>query len=80
MLWLVVILLLSKVLFIYLFYFNLKKTIVDFIYREPSYIMGKRKERHSFDQIVTPSFSFATLAKTRATRLHCKCRLTKEIK
>ena len=79
MLWLVVILLLSEVFFFF-FFFNLKKTIVDFIYREPSYIMGKRKERHSFDQIVTPSFSFATLAKTRATRLHCKCRLTKEIK
>ena len=80
MLWLVVILLLSEVFIFYFFYFNLKKTIVDFIYREPSYIMRKRKEGHSFDQIVTPSFSFATLAKTRATRLHCKCRLTKEIK
>ena len=78
MLWLVVILLLSEVFFF--FFLNLKKTIVDFIYREPSYIMGKRKEGHSFDQIVTPSFSFATLAKTRATRLHCKYRLTKEIK
>ena len=34
--------------------------------------MGKRKEWHSSNQTMTPSFSFATLAKARAERLHHK--------
>ena len=33
---------------------------------------GKEKEGHSLNQIMTSSFSFATLAKTRAARLHRK--------
>ena len=61
----------------FFFFFFGEKTIVDFIYRESSYAMEKRKEGHSLDQIVTPSFSFATLAKTRAARLHRKSRLIK---
>ena len=39
--------------------------------------MGKRKEWHSYNQTMTSSFSFATLAKARAARLHCKGMLIK---
>ena len=52
--------------------------IVDFINTKSCYTMGKRKEGHSFNQIMTCSFSFATLAKARSARLHCKDILIKE--
>ena len=33
---------------------------------------GKEEERHFFNQIITFSFPFATLAKSRVARLHRK--------
>ena len=41
--------------------------------------MRNRKEEHPSNQTMT-SFSFATLTKASAARLHCKGMLTKEIK
>ena len=54
--------------------------MVDFINTKSCYTMGKRKEGHSFNQIMTCSFSFATLAKARAAQLYHKKILKKERK
>ena len=46
--------------------------ILDFIYIESCSKIGKRKEGYSSNQTMTFSFSFATLARIRATLLHHK--------
>ena len=42
--------------------------IIDFIHSISCYTMGKRKDEHSSNQMVS-SFSFATLARARATQI-----------
>ena len=48
------------------------------IYTKSCCTIGKRKEWHSFNQIMTSSFSFATLGKVRVAWLHRKWMLIKE--
>ena len=60
--------------------FFLEETIIDFIYIESCYTMGKRKEGYSSNQTMISSFSFAKLANAEVARLHHKYIPTKEIK
>ena len=60
--------------------FFLTETIVDFIYIESIYTMGKRKDRHSSSQRITFLFSFIALTKDRTAQLHRKGKIKNKIK
>ena len=70
---------LCSFLFIYLF-FIFRENDSRLYHSISCYTMGKRKDKHSSNQMVS-SFSFATLARARATQVKCilKKKKTKDI-
>ena len=68
---------LCSFLFIYLF-FIFRENDSRLYHSISCYTMGKRKDKHSSNQMVS-SFSFATLARARATQVKCILKITKDI-
>ena len=61
-----------------LFIFNFRENDSRLYHSISCYTMGKRKDKHSSNQMVS-SFSFATLARARATQVKCILKITKDI-